>query len=184
MSLRWMTREACPMNSLVWLWSVGVPGTNPSCGYHSVLPAGGQRLGEGSPEKVFRGPSLCPPPMPAPSHRMPGLHCSMKPLLMRSPLYILLWRSQGCVSCGRGHCPLLLISFFPTTAERHLGAFLVCVLSPCTSNGLRGSQAPGSGSHCCVAVLLTPTHVHLGPQEGKAAESPASWGPVAAALSQ
>lgn len=137
-----------------------------------------------SREKFSEGPvrvlHLCQP-LPI---WMPGLHCSMKPLLMRSPLYILLWRSQGCVSCGRGHCPLLLISFFPPTAEPHLGAFLVCVLSSCTSNGLRGSQAPGSGSHCCVAVLLTPTHVHLGPQEGKAAESPASWGPVAAALSQ
>lgn len=65
-----------------------------------------------------------------------------------------LWKSQGCVSCGRGHCQLLLIYSFPPTVEPHLGIALVFVLSfSYTGSGFRTSQTRGSGSHCCVAIL-------------------------------
>lgn len=77
-------------NKLLGLASgVGAPGINLRSGY-SVLPAGGQRLGEVSPERSFQRAhplsSKCVSPLPV---WMLGLDCSMKTPLMRSPLYIL-----------------------------------------------------------------------------------------------
>lgn len=60
---------------------VVVPEIDLSSGY-KVLPSGGQRLGEVDPGRSFQRAQ------PLSSIWMPGLDCSMKALLMRSPLYI------------------------------------------------------------------------------------------------